>query len=133
MTNTDLEGGDARYVFRVSFRLEPTKQDVSVDPAAFETTLFRAAAAPGEAGWSFFRDNLWRGELNDTAHFRELTDEALEVSVSSVSFAELRTDERYLAALKREIAANLGEFNAENADRALSKYLGSSIRVVDVD
>lgn len=123
--------GRARYVFRITFRLEPRTNGVSVEPNRFETTLSRRADPPGEEGWLFFRDNCWRGALADGAHFRTLTEEALGVPVESVTFSELRTEESYLTALKEEIAANLDEFNAENADRALSKYLGSSIHVVD--
>lgn len=127
----DGEVGRARYTFRVAFRLEPRKWDVSVDPREFETTLYREAEPPGETGWLFFRDNLWRGEVNDEAHFRELTEEVLDVPVTSVSFSELQTDEAYLAALKEELGDDLAEFNANSVDQALTKYLGSSIRVVD--
>ena len=131
MAPSDREAGEARYVFRVTFRLEPRKRDVSVEPQSFETTLYRAADPPGEDGWLFFRDNLWRGEVNDEAHLRALTEETLGVPVSAVSFAELQTEEPYLEALKRAIAAHLAEFNADTADQVLSTYLGSSIRVVD--
>ena len=131
MADSDDADGNAHYVFRVSFRIEPRKRDISVEPAEFETTLTRVADPPGEDGWLFFRDNLWRGEVNDAAHFRELTEEALGVPVSTVSFAELRTDEAYLDELKGELGDRLEEFNANSVDQALTKYLGSSIRVVD--
>lgn len=121
--------GTASYVFRVQFRLEPKPSGVSVDPATFETVLSRDADPPGTEGWLFFRDNLWRGELADERHFRDLTEEALGVPVTSVSFRELRTDEAYLAALKEAIAADLDAFNADAVTEVLSKYLGSSIRV----
>jgi hypothetical protein len=133
MDDPDPTAGSARYVFRVSFRLEPEARDVSVDPAEFETTLSRAADQPGDDGWLFFRDNLWRGEVNDDDHFRELTEDALGVSVVSVSFSELRTDEAYLDALRGEVAARLGEFNSNSVDQVLSKFLGSSIHVVEKD
>jgi len=121
--------GSARYVFRVRFRLDPDPAGVAVDPSTFETTLTREADPPGTAGWRFFRDNCWRGELADEAHFRDLTESALGVPVESVQFSELRTDEDYLAALKRAIADDLASFNAEGVSEVLSKYLGSSIRV----
>jgi hypothetical protein len=133
MTADERGDGRARYVFRVAFRLDPAAERVSVDPAGFETTLFREADPPGEDGWLFFRDNLWRGELGDSEHFRALSEEALGVPVTSVSFSELRTDAAYLHALRDEIGANLAAFRAESVDEALSKYLGSSIRVVGED
>jgi hypothetical protein len=122
--------GTARYVFRVRFRLEPGPAEVSVDQATFETVMERAADPPGEPGWRFFRDNLWRGELNDEAHFRELTEEALDVSVDGVTFSQLRTDESYWAPLREAIAADLDAFAADTVDDVVSKYLGSSVRVV---
>lgn len=121
--------GSARYVFRVEFRLEPAMREVSVSPATFETTLYRAADPPGKDGWLFFRDNLWHGELADPGYFREITEDALGVSVMAVSFSELQTDEEYLDALRAEMNADLGAFKADTVDKALSKYLGSSIRV----
>lgn len=120
---------NARYVFGVRFRLEPTGEEVSVEPAEFETKLSREADPPGEEGWRFFRDNLWRGELADEDHFRTLTAEALGVTVLSVDFRALRIDEEYLDALREAIDANLGEFNADSASEVLNKYLGSSIEV----
>jgi len=123
------DAGQAAYVFRVTVRLDPGPPEVSVDPATFETVMERAADPPGEDGWLFFRDNLWRGELADEGHFRQLTEEALDVPVADVSFRELRTDDEYLAALKAEIGENLAEFKADGVSEALSKYLGSSIRV----
>ncbi|WP_121820083.1 LWR-salt protein [Halostella salina] len=122
--------GTARYVFRVAFRLDPSPPGTTVDPATFETTLSREAAPPGDDGWLFFRDNLWRGELSDPEHFRALTEDALGVTVAEVSFSELRTDEAYLDALRDEVGASLDEFNADTVDDALSKYLGSSIHVL---
>lgn len=119
---------DARYLFRVRFRLEPTR-GVSVDPREFETRLTRAADEPGTDGWLFFRDNLWRGDLADERHFRELTEEALGVPVVSVSYRAFETDDAYLNALEDEIAADLAPFNADSVDEVLSKYLGSSIEL----
>ncbi|MFB6083475.1 MAG: LWR-salt protein [Halorientalis sp.] len=136
---TDGDGGDrdgepnvghAEYVLGCRFRLDPDPPDLRAEPAEFETKLYREADPPGGEGWLFFRDNCWRGELNDPDHFRELTEEALGVTVLSVDFRELRTDQSYLDALKAEIAADLDAFNADSTSEVLSKYLGSSIRVV---
>mgnify|MGYP006292075735 CR=1 FL=1 len=137
MTTSDegaeAEGGHAEYVFGCRFRLDPDPPGLRAEPAEFETRLYREADPPGEDGWLFFRDNCWRGELNDPDYFRELTEDALGVTVLSVDFRELRTDGAYLDALKAEIADDLGQFNADGVPEVLSKYLGSSIRVVDGD
>ncbi|MEF8842211.1 MAG: LWR-salt protein [Haloarculaceae archaeon] len=117
-------------MFGIRFRIEPSVQGVSVDPERFETTLYREAEAPGEDGWLFFRDHLWRGEVGESEYFRELAEEMLGTTVTSVSFSELRTDEAYLEGLRVEIGENLEEFKSESVDEALTKYLGSSIRVV---
>ena len=121
--------GTARYVFRVTSRLEPSLPEVTVEPAAFETTLYRAADPPGEAGWMFFRDHLWRGKLGDETYLRDVTEDVLDVAVVSISFSELQTDEAYLDSLRTAIGDNLGEFRADTVDEALKKYLGSSIHV----
>lgn len=118
----------AEYVFRVRFRLEPDA--VRVDPDEFETTLRLPAERPGDEGWLFFRDNLWRGEVNDEQHLRRTATELLGVPVASVSFSELRTDEEHLDALKSEIETDLDAFNADAVSEVLHKYLGSSIRVL---
>jgi hypothetical protein len=128
---TASDGGVAHYVFRVRFRLDPSPPGVTVDPAGFETTLRRRADPPGEEGWLFFRDNLWRGEVNAPDHVRELTEEALGVPVESVTFSELRTDDAYLAALEEAVAANLDVFRADDVTEVTHKYFGSSIRVLD--
>ncbi|MDS0259458.1 LWR-salt protein [Haloarcula sp. S1CR25-12] len=127
---TDGDSGDApaRYVFRVTVRLEPAA-GYATEPAAFETVLSRAADPPGEEGWLFFRDTLWRGELGDAAHGRRLAADALGVPVESVSFSELQTTEAYLDDLKAAIADDLDAFNADTVSEVLKKYLGSSIRV----
>ncbi|MCU4801278.1 LWR-salt protein [Halobacteria archaeon HArc-gm2] len=121
--------GTASYVFRVRFRVEPGPPELSVEPNSFETVLYREADRPGSEGWLFFRDNLWRGDLGDEAHFRELTEEALDVPVTEVSFRELQTEGAYLDELKERIAADLDLFNADTVSEVLTKYLGSSIRV----
>jgi hypothetical protein len=117
----------AAYVFRVRFRLDP--KGVRVDPNEFETVLRWPAATPGEEGWLFFRDNLWRGNVNDEAHLRRRVSDELGVPASAVRFSELATDEAYYEALKAEIASDLAPFNADTVSEALKKYLGSSIRV----
>jgi hypothetical protein len=118
---------DAAYVFRVRFRLDPA--DVRVDPAEFETVLRRPAAPPGEDGWLFFRDVLWRGDAGDEAHLRRLASEWLGVTVTAASFQELETDEAYLDALRDAIEADPGEFGGDSPREVLHKHLGSSIRV----
>lgn len=125
--------GDAEYVLGCTFRLDPVPGELRAEPAAFETKLYRRADPPGDEGWLFFRDNCWRGELNDPEYLRELTEEALGVTVTAVDFRELQTDEQYLDALKDEIGTNLELFNADTVSEVLSKYLGSSIRVLEQD
>ena len=119
----------ASYLFRVTVRLEPAP-GYRAEPAEFETVLSRAADPPGEDGWLFFRDTLWRGELGDAAHGRRIAEDALGVPVESVSFSELRTSEAYLDELKATIADDLDLFNADTVSEVLTKYLGSSIHVV---
>lgn len=121
----------AAYVVRVRFRLEPASSNVRVEPSTFETTLFRAADPPGQDGWLFFRDHCWHGEFADSDHAETLLAEALGVPVESASFRELRTDRAYLDALRDEVGETLDAFNADSTSEALSKYLGSSIHVVD--
>jgi hypothetical protein len=74
----------------------------------------------------FFRDNLWRGEVANEEHFRELVADALGTAVESVAFAALETDPKYLEALREAIAADLETLRADSVDAALRKYLGSS-------
>ncbi|MFB6222820.1 MAG: LWR-salt protein [Haloarcula sp.] len=126
---TDPDGATARYVFRVEVQLESDADGLWTDPDRFETTLYRAADDPGTTGWLFFRDMLWRGELADEPHFRRLVEDELGYPIVSASFRELRTDERYLDALKQAIAGDLTLFNADSVSEVLTKYLGSSIRV----
>ncbi|WIV67599.1 LWR-salt protein [Natrialbaceae archaeon AArc-T1-2] len=126
----ELPADAARYVFRIECRLEPTVDEVSVVPDRFQTTMYRTAAPPGEDGWLFFRNTLWRGELEDPDHFRRVAEDVLGVSVTSVSFSELQTGEKYLAELETAIGDSLETFNADTVEEALTKYLGSSVRVV---
>ncbi|MCY4731234.1 LWR-salt protein [Natronomonas gomsonensis] len=122
--------GDAEYVFAVRLRLSPSDPTVRLDPATVETTLFKRAAPPGEDGWLFFRDNLWRGEVNDHGHMCELAEEMLGTDVESVDFRELRTDEAYYEELQDAIAEDLALFNADDVPEVLTKYMGSSIKVL---
>lgn len=127
------ENLSAEYVFSVRFRLTP-RPDVRLDPRTFETTLFQPANTPGEEGWLFFRDNLWRGAVNDESHIRDLAETSLGVSVESITFRELRTSSAYLDALEEAITEELDTQpsmfgNAANADEVLKNYFGSSIHV----
>lgn len=119
---------DASYAFRIGFRLE-SASDVTVEPPAFDARVTLEAARPGEEGWLFFRDTLWRGEVNDEAYARDLFERKLGVPVESVSFAVLHVDEAYREALTDEISANLELFKADDVTEVVSKYLGSSIQV----
>jgi len=118
----------ANYVFRVTVRLDP-EPGFRAEPNRFETVLSRTADPPGEDGWLFFRDTLWRGELGDDAHGQRLAEDALGVPVESVSFSELQTSEAYLDDLKAAIADDLDLFDADTVSEVLKKYLGSSIHV----
>ncbi|MFB6096442.1 MAG: LWR-salt protein [Haloferacaceae archaeon] len=120
---------EAAYVFRVRFRLEP--RGVRVDPQEFETVLGKPAPEPGEDGWLFFRDVLWRGEVGDETHVRSLAEGWLDVPVTRVAFSEFETDSAYREALEDEIEADLEPFNADSVTEVLHKYFGSSIRVTD--
>lgn len=127
---------EAAYVFRVRLRLEPATGSVRVDGDSGETTVTvsRNAPEPGTEGWLFFRNALWRGEVGDEEHARRLAADWLGEplgAIEAVSFRELRTDEAYLEALKAAIAADLEAFNADDVSEVLSKYLGSSVHVVD--
>ncbi|SNZ05995.1 hypothetical protein SAMN06269185_1003 [Natronoarchaeum philippinense] len=119
----------ASYVFSVRFRLSPDAA-VSVEPETFETTLYRPADPPGEDGWLFFRDNLWRGEVNDQRHARRLAEDALGVDVEAVEFRRFETDREHYDALKAAIADDLATFNADSVSEVLNKYFGSSVEVV---
>ena len=121
---------DGAYVFRVRFRVDASDA-VTVAPGSFETTLRYRAPDPGTDGWLFFRDNLWRGEVNDREHARRLVEDELGVPVETVDFRSLRADRAYVDALRDAIAGDLGAFNADDVDEVVSKYLGSSIDVVD--
>jgi len=129
------DGGEgppaAAYVFRVTVRLDPDESGVWAEPDTFETTVFREADPPGETGWLYFRDNLWRGDCGDEGHMRTVAEDALGVAVDGVDFRELRTSRSYLDDLRAAVADDLSAFNAETVEEALSKYLGSSIHVTD--
>ncbi|MFB6142989.1 MAG: LWR-salt protein [Halorientalis sp.] len=123
------DAGDAEYILGCRFRLDPDPPGLRADPDEFETTLYRQADPPGEAGWLFFRDNCWRGDLADPEHVRALAEEALGVTVLSVDFRELRTDEAYLEALHAGIEEHADLFTAEDSTAVLSNHLGSSVHV----
>jgi hypothetical protein len=127
----ELPAEGAVYVFGVTVRLDPDEPGVWADPDTFETTVYRQADPPGEAGWLYFRDNLWHGDCGDEAYMREVTEAALDAPISNVVFRELRTTEVYLDELRAAISEDLDLFNAKNVDDVLSKYLGSSVHVVD--
>ena len=129
MDTSDSARGSARYVFRVRFRIEPSLSEVSVDPAEFETTLYRSADPPGEADWLFFRDHLWRGNVEDEAYFREVTEDALGVPVVSVSFSELQTDQASLDALRDATLWSLAD-ELDVSEMAISKNLRRSQRKI---
>lgn len=76
-----------------------------------------------------FRDDLWRGEVDDEGHLRDPAEDSLDVSADSVSLGALRTDEAYLDALKAEIGDSLAPFNADTVPEVVSKSLGSSVEV----
>jgi len=117
----------AAYVFRVRFRLDP--DGVRVDPHEFKTVLRIPAPPPGEEGWLFFQQHLWRGAVGDAAHMRSVAEDSLGVPVDAISFSELETDRSYLDALKAEIGDDLPRFNADSVDAVLRNHLGSSIHV----
>lgn len=119
---------DARYVFAVTVRIEPGR-GLSVDPNTVDLRMIRPADEPGDPGWRFFRDNLWRGDIADDAHFRKLTEEALELTVLAVEFRAFETDEEYLAALREAIADDLAAFKDDSVDAVVNKYFGSRIEV----
>lgn len=130
----DADGDDgptADYVFSVRLRVEPQDSAVRLDPATFEATLYRRAATPGEEGWLFFRDNLWRGEVNDEVHLRDSAEETLGVPVERIEFRELRCSPDHFEALKEEIRSDLELFRADDASSVVNKYLGSSVHVVE--
>ncbi|MEF8779634.1 MAG: LWR-salt protein [Haloferacaceae archaeon] len=117
----------AEYVFRVRFRLDA--QRVRTEPEQFEAVVRLTAATPGDDGWLFFRNALWRGEVNDRSYARELAGGWLGVPIESIDFLEFECDEEYRRALSEEIERNLGTFNATSVSEAITKYFGSSIRV----
>ena len=119
---------NANYVFRIRFRLD-YGGELQLDPAEFETVVRQPAAEPGTDGWLFFRDVLWRGDVTDEQHVRELFSRTLSVTVVAVEFRALETDAAYLDALKHEISANLDAFKAETVSEVLNKYLASRLEV----
>ena len=124
------DAGSARYAFAVRFRLDAAAAaDWEAAPRRIERTCYRTAPPPGEPGWLFFRDHLWRGRANHLGHLAGLVEDAFSLPVESVEFRGLRTDETYFEALKREIGADLARFNADSVSEVVNKYFGSSIQV----
>ena len=117
----------AEYVFHVRFRLDTRR--VRTEPETFETVVRLPAEPPGADGWLFFRNTLWRGEVNDEAYARELANDWLGVPIAEVSFREFECDAAYREALETEIGRTLESFNADSIEETLHKYFGSSIRV----
>lgn len=130
MSGTD-EDVQAAYVHAATLLVDTGSEDLSVDPPTVDVIVRRAAPPPGEEGWLYFRDNCWRGELTHPDHVAALLAEELGIPVESVSFRELRATGDYHEALRSAIARDLQAFNADDVDEVLSKYLGSSIHVVD--
>lgn len=123
------DAGSARYAVAVRFRLDASAPEWEVEPATVERTCYRRAAPPGDPGWLFFRDHLWRGKFNHPEHVRQVVSEAFDVPIEAIEFRGLHTDETYFEQLKREIGADLTCFNADSVAEVLTKYLGSSIQV----
>lgn len=119
---------EARYRFRVEFRLVPIP-GVSVEPAEFETQVRYRAEPPGDEGWLFFRDHLWRGQISSPEHMRSVMGDALDVAVTAVEFRAFETDPAYLDALESAIEAELAAFRADDVDEVVSKYFGSRLEV----
>ena len=82
----------ARYAFAVRFRLDASTAEWRVDTRTVERTCYREAPLPGEPGWLFFRDYLWRGECNHPEHLARLVGEAFDLPVENIEFRGLRTD-----------------------------------------
>lgn len=119
---------DAAYVFRVQFQLDPA--GVRIEPDTFETVVRKPAVTPGEEGWLFFRDALWRGEVSDGRYLRQLATDWLGATVVDVSFRELETDEEHREALRETIDGQPELFDGDSAREVLHRHLGSSIRVM---
>lgn len=123
------ETGRARYAVAVRFRLDASMPEWRAESSAVERTCYRRTPTPGEPGWLFFRDHLWRGEFNHPEHTSEIVERAFGLPVEGVEFRGLRTDEAYFEALKHETDRDLTRFNADSVTEVLNKYLGSAIRV----
>ncbi|WP_330631505.1 LWR-salt protein [Halocatena halophila] len=123
----------AEYVVRVTFRLEPNTG--RIDPQRFQTTVAWPAPTPGEEGWLWFRNHLWRGELTATGPVRERAARTLDVAhIEQISFSELQTTESYLDALYEKIETRLDDpdrpfKSATSIEAVIRNYFGSSIRV----
>jgi len=121
---------DAAYVFRVTARFDPAP-GVTVSPETVEAVVEVAADPPGEGDWLFFRDVLWRGNVGDERHARDLAASWLSLPVDDVHFSELRLDEAYREALEEAIESTPEAFDGDDPRDVLHRHLGSSIRVID--
>lgn len=118
---------EAHYVFAATVHLAPSSG--SVEPERLEVQYRHPAPEPGESGWLFFRDRLWRGEVNDAAGVRRLIADDLGLDVEHVELRGFETDEAYLEALEDAIADDLSAFKADSTTEVLHKYLGSRLEV----
>lgn len=119
------------YVFRVRLRVEPTDADLRLDDPQFETLCRKDAPEPGSDGWLFFRDMLWRGEVNAPEQLESRLSDGLGVTVEHVEFRELTCNRDYYDALYDAVAADLDAFRADDADSAVRNYFGNRIRVTE--
>lgn len=122
---------DARYVFTATVVLEP--ETVTIDPDRIEVRIYRDGDPPGESGWLFFRDTLWRGEINDKDHMSRLLSEDIGAPIDQVSFRAFEVDCEYYEAFREAIAGDLDEFRAESVSEVINKYLGSRLEVAPAD
>lgn len=120
---------EGRFAFAVELRLEPDTSAVRLEPTVVETRCLLAAPEPGEDGWLFFRDTLWRGEIGDEDHVRSLLADHIGLPVESASFRGFHVDEAYREALETEIAEDLAAFRADSVTEVIHKYLGSTLEV----
>ena len=90
--NDPEKDSSARYAFAARFRLDASTAEWRVDTRTVERTCYREAPPPGEPGWLFFRDYLWRGECNHSEHLARLVGEAFDLPVENIEFRGLRTD-----------------------------------------
>lgn len=121
------------YVFSASLRIS-TGESVYIDPNTFSVVLSWKAPQPGLENWERFREFLWRGQLNHPEFVISELTPSIDVPIESIQFSELQCTQSYLDSLQTAISNDLSLFNAESTTEVISKYFGSSIRVVeDID